>query len=846
MEQASMPTRIGPFEIVSELAKSPTSTVYKANDPASGQTVALKTVQLSAFGEHAAALEQALLQEAESVKVLSSPNLTTVSNPGVADGQFYAAMEYVQGNSIATMLARKEGFSIWDLLDIGRQLCAGLDHAASHHIVHYSLEPSKIMCGWDGTVKILGFGASSVGTFAQHAGDFSSVLHYMSPEQIRGEATDGRSNLFSLGAIFYEMVTEKKAFDGADIDSVRNSILEGTPVPPIQLNAKVHPLLSDLIIKALAKDPAKRYQNGKELLTDLENCKEVRPPAKKAPVATGTVASEAARAAAQSRFLGAAAQKSPTPPTPAVSVPAATVAPKQPVPRPAPPVAAASKPMAARPVQSTPAPPKVAGVNVQPPPPHPTSRLAMPKTAAASAGVGVPSVPGTPQFDVEQPTAYMSAPVEDEPLVETFESGNAGRPQIAVDPMMAEGAAPADGAGRFSEISELPPLKEVYIAPDPVPAETEVQAPVYASTMRAAAKTPQKPKVQPRVAAQQAIKEIKAVPPQLMMYSLAAAAVLILVIGIGVTFYIHSQSDDDSGSSRPAPAAVQPAAQPETQAAPRQPAQADAQPVEIQDSSPAPVEETAATPRTRGAGRKQAKAALIPAQLTIDSTPQGAEVQFDGSSDPSWTTPITLQNVQPGQHSITITKAGYSPGSRSVDVASGARASTVVHLSQLTATLMVKSDPAGANVFLDNHDTGTKTPAQISVAKGQHLVTVRMNGYLEESTTATAVLGQTVGFSPSLRPLGNVDNLKTVGKVSKLFHKGADSTQGVLSIHTQPKGAQIAINQHMLDKNSPVDVALDPGNYVIDINLSGYAPVHKVITTERGAKVTLDEVLQPQ
>ena len=74
-------------------------------------------------------------------------------------------MEYVQGNSIATMLARKEGFSIWDLLDIGRQLCNGLEHASRINIVHHSLEPSKIMCGWDGTVKILSFGVSSVGDF---------------------------------------------------------------------------------------------------------------------------------------------------------------------------------------------------------------------------------------------------------------------------------------------------------------------------------------------------------------------------------------------------------------------------------------------------------------------------------------------------------------------------------------------------------------------------------------------------------------------------------------------------------------------------------------------------------
>ncbi len=183
-----MPTKIGHFEILSELAKSPTGIVYKANDLESGQTVALKAIQLSAFGEHAAALEQALLAEAEATKSLSCPNITTVYGAGEIEGQFCAAMEYVQGNSIATMLARKEGFSIWDLLDIGRQLSSGLDIASSQQQVHYSLEPSKIMCGWDGTVKILSWGVSSVGKFVQHAEGVSSILHYQSPEQIRGDS----------------------------------------------------------------------------------------------------------------------------------------------------------------------------------------------------------------------------------------------------------------------------------------------------------------------------------------------------------------------------------------------------------------------------------------------------------------------------------------------------------------------------------------------------------------------------------------------------------------------------------------------------------------------------------
>ena len=306
-----MPTKIGHFEILSELAKSTTSVVYKANDPENGQTIALKAVQLRAFGENAPALEQALLAEAERTKILSSPNITNVFGAGEIEGQFCAAMDYVQGNSIATMLARKEGFSIWDLLDIGRQLCSGFEHAAAHHIVHYSLKPSKIMCGWDGTVKILGFGVSSVGNFVQHVTEgLPSILNYMSPEQVRGETVDTRSNLFSLGAIFYEMVTERKAFDGQDANSLRESILESTPVAPLHVNPKVHPLLSDLIMKALTKDPAQRYQSGKQLLDDLENCKEARPAAAKKPEPPkGPAAPVKSNELVQSKFVTAAAAK---------------------------------------------------------------------------------------------------------------------------------------------------------------------------------------------------------------------------------------------------------------------------------------------------------------------------------------------------------------------------------------------------------------------------------------------------------------------------------------------------------------------------------------------------------
>jgi len=238
---------------------------------------------------------------------------------------------------------------------------------------------------------------------------------------------------------------------------------------------------------------------------------------------------------------------------------------------------------------------------------------------------------------------------------------------------------------------------------------------------------------------------------------------------------------------------------------------------------------------------------IIPGQLAVDSTPAGAQVQVDGKSDPSWVTPFSLTSLQPGQHAIKVTKSGYAPDSRTVDVASGNRATVVVHLAQLMATLVVNSDPTGANIYIDGRDMGTKTPGQVSVDKGQHVVLVRKMGYVDETVSQQFVLGQTFNFSPTLRALGNVDDIRTVGKMSKLFGgKGGQPGQVTVSIHTQPKGAQVAINQRVLDKNSPVDVALDPGNYVIDITLTGYTPVHKVISADKGGKVVVDEVLQKQ
>ncbi|MGA2414919.1 MAG: PEGA domain-containing protein [Candidatus Sulfotelmatobacter sp.] len=837
-----MPTKIGHFEILSELAKSATGAVYKANDAKSSQTVALKVIELSAFGAEAAALKTSLLEEAEKTKILNNPNLTTVFGASEIDGQFCAAMEYIQGNSVATMLARKEGFSIWDLLDIGRQLCSGLDDAFSHQIFHYSLEPSKIMCGWDGTTRVLGYGVSSVGKFMPQVSATPSILYYMSPEQIRGDNVDARSNLFSLGGIFYEMVTDRKAFDGADSSALVQNIVDSMPPSPSQLNPKLHPQLSALILKALAKDPDARYQSGREMLADLEKCKESKPlAAKVASPAPAAAVPAPVKAAAQTKFTSAPAA-APALPTPVAKAPA--TAPNRPV-------FDAIKPALEK--KFTPAPaPQVEATRPE------AERSPLARKTGAGAGTTSqlqPSsqfitscVKATIESAGRTAAAPMSSALLEPPDIEPLQS-----PQIAIDPMMAEAAPSQSAATSFSEMTELPPLKESYLPPPP-PAPQVFDKPEVTTTIYEPGDETEKPKIQPREVAEKAMKEIKNVPPHLLIYSVAGAAVLILIIAVALVLHVNSLNNDgdtprtaaESGSSS-TPATNQAA---EAQPAPSQtaPPPGEAQPsVTIEEAQPVPVRSVSAA--HKNARKKPASTSaplIIPGQMAIDSTPQGAQVQIDGKSDPSWITPFTLSGLDPGKHNITVTKAGYTGDSRAVDVASGSKSFVVSHLTQLVATLSVASTPPGANVYVDGKDVGKLTPAQVSVDKGQHVVLVRKSGYIDETTDAQFVLGQTVSFSPTLRSLGNVDDIKTVGKMKKLFGGGAVQGMGTIAIKTQPKGAQIAVNQHMLEKNSPVEFMLDPGNYIVDITLSGYAPIRKIVSVDKGGKAVVDEVLQRQ
>ncbi len=407
--------------------------------------------------------------------------------------------------------------------------------------------------------------------------------------------------------------------------------------------------------------------------------------------------------------------------------------------------------------------------------------------------------------------------------------------------MMAEPMAGSSGKS-FSDLAEMPPLKEPVFAP-PTPEPDEASRTAQQVFPQQDPRKEEKPRIQPREVVEMAFKEISTIPPQLMLYSILAAVGLILVVAIAVFFHVHSEDDGSTAAPRPAKAvsSAQPVAQ--KPVAPR-----------IDKTAP-PVAEVAPSlklrqiePRTSNSSRRAPTPApapppvVISGQELIDSSPQGAQFQVDGSSDPSWITPFTLMGLSPGKHIIFFSKSGYSSEMRSLDVAAGGKSSVLLHLSPINALMVVNSTPPGADVIIDGRPIGKVTPVQFAVEKGNHTVLLRKQGYLDETVTADLGPGQNFQYSPALRALGNTADMRTVGKLNKLFGRGGESTAGMgsISVHTQPKGAQVAINQQVLDKMSPVDVMLGPGTYIVDVTLSGFKPVHKVVNVDKGGKAAID------
>jgi serine/threonine-protein kinase len=277
--------QIGRYKITGELGRGAMGIVYKADDPALGRTVALKTIALSDDEPEREEYRKRFLMEGKAAGRLTHPHIVTVYDFGEERDIAYLAMELLKGTELRTRM-QEGAIPVIEAVDIAGQVAEGLGFAHEHGVVHRDIKPGNIMLVARGQAKIMDFGIARTRA-SDHKTSTGVVLgtpKYMSPEQVAGSPVDHRSDIFSLGIVLYEMLTRTAPFGGEDTTQIMHKIANAEAAPPSRLNPEVPSLLDFVLARALKKDPGVRYQDAYEMAADLRSClAELRGRARAAP-----------------------------------------------------------------------------------------------------------------------------------------------------------------------------------------------------------------------------------------------------------------------------------------------------------------------------------------------------------------------------------------------------------------------------------------------------------------------------------------------------------------------------------------------------------------------------------
>jgi len=267
---------IGRFKVLSELGRGAMGAVFLAEDPLIGRSVALKTVDPACFASDRTAKER-FLREARAAGRLNHPNIVTVFDVGEAGSEAFIVMELVEGRTLTDVIAAGDPLPAHTIADIVAQVAEALDFAHTRGVVHRDIKPSNIMLTGRGTVKITDFGIARLeDTSRTRTGVVMGSPRYMSPEQVIGNRVDGRSDIFSLGTVMYELCTGRRPFGHArDVDllTLMEEIVRGTPVRASRLNPRIPKTFELILERALAKDPDERYARAALFANEVRNYK---------------------------------------------------------------------------------------------------------------------------------------------------------------------------------------------------------------------------------------------------------------------------------------------------------------------------------------------------------------------------------------------------------------------------------------------------------------------------------------------------------------------------------------------------------------------------------------------
>lgn len=677
-------TKAGRYEIVGELGRGAMGVVYRAVDPVIGRNVAVKTIRLTEEGTGLTRPEllARFQTEARAAGLLTHPNIVVVYDAGEENGLYYITMELVVGKSMQAVFDSGEAFPVPRMLRILEQTCAALQFAHDRNIVHRDIKPANLMLTADDTVKVTDFGTAKILQFGtvQQTTHVMGTPSYMSPEQVKGRPVDGRTDIFSLGVVMYEMLTGEKPFPGQSITTVIYKIVNEEPVPPRQLNPSIHPGLNEIVLRALAKEPETRYQSCREMLEDLRNYR-VLGGHDRGPDAT--LISPRGQLAGQ--------------PFATPTSPLRTQYAEEPA------TMAASRSLqqrAATPSQT----PTVRRTGPLPPLPveEPKQKSSSLATVLAAifllAVIAFGAIRLRPEFQAVRARNNSTTP----PVA--LAPATASKPE-SPDSAVPAANPPADEAvpAASSANDKSPGSSD---APTSSPADTNSgsQPPVSQPVVE----SPAPKKVEPAITL--AAAEYKRQVERAVAQQNLSDRVKVSAVASTVTIQGKLHPGEHAALlkfMRNAPANVRVADD----------IQYDDTPVandQAADNGAHPVP-------ARGQSAIHIVTDVIGATATLFG-PAGRE-----RSDCQ--TPCSFNNLAPTQYSLQVTKDGFLPVQTAVELRPGQALDEKLHLEALAKGLSIKSYPAGADIFINGAKQSGQTPATVPLAAGQYDVVLRLPGY---------------------------------------------------------------------------------------------------------------------
>ncbi|MDP5273369.1 Stk1 family PASTA domain-containing Ser/Thr kinase [Chengkuizengella axinellae] len=260
----------GRYEILNRVGGGGMALVFKAHDKLLNRMVAIKVLrQQFVYDED---FIRRFRREAQSAASLSHPNVVNIYDVGQEEDIHYIVMEYIEGSNLNEEIKRRAPFQVDEAIHIACQICDALEHAHQNQIIHRDIKPHNILIGKNGRVKVTDFGIARAATSSEitQTGSVLGSVHYFSPEHAKGVTQGAKSDLYSLGIVLYQMLTNKLPFSGESPISIALKHIQEDVEEPRKLNSLIPQSVENVVLKSMQKNPEQRYQSAKEMLLDLE------------------------------------------------------------------------------------------------------------------------------------------------------------------------------------------------------------------------------------------------------------------------------------------------------------------------------------------------------------------------------------------------------------------------------------------------------------------------------------------------------------------------------------------------------------------------------------------------